>query len=198
MLVLSPPLWHSALYTGDGGVKKTARGGQPVGLPNSRGPIIVTAREWTVAPLLLLTLAPACSTQSLSQDGEVWRVLTTADVGNVTQRGGYSATARNALHTSKGGGGGRGACGWKASERGTDHRLHEWFVREVSGVAQRGGGAVKGRASNPTSASHIQYAPCGHLWSQGEGDSAKWDTTAVWHINQPNRKRHRRFTAFVA
>ena len=37
-------------------------------------------------------LAPACSTQRLSQDCEVWRVLTTTQVGNVTQGHGFQIT----------------------------------------------------------------------------------------------------------
>ena len=97
----------------EGGFKKTAREGQRVGRPNSAGEIVFTAWEWDSCPATHkccfspLASLPCwrrqCCTQSLSQDSEVWWVLTTTDVGNVTQ-------GQVVLdHQAFGGGGGLGS-----------------------------------------------------------------------------------------
>ena len=52
-----------------------------------------------------LLLVPACSTQSLSQDSKVWRVLATTDVGNVTQGHGVLDHQVFPISTLGGGGG---------------------------------------------------------------------------------------------
>ena len=67
---------------------ETASGGQPAPLPLATGEVFMLSESGTVVWLLLLPPgvpsmpAPACSTQSLSQDHEVRRVLTITDAGN--------------------------------------------------------------------------------------------------------------------
>ena len=59
--------------------------------PAAFGPLLSLISEVLLLPLgIPPTPAPACSTRSLSQDSGVWRVLTTADVGNATQGQGQS------------------------------------------------------------------------------------------------------------